>query len=1729
MADIQVLYNETVAGTTAATTAWVDLATIAAGSFTGGRTYLILANQVSIHDNSTNYTRARLVYGTTPTAFTDATLQYEGTLTTQEHEVSWMYTYAQPATPDLVKIQISSNTTGSTITNRLSQIIAIDITDWTSGTDYIWTQDTVDYTYTTTPTAKATSASFTPNGTDVWLYASNLIHGVNTTLTTQISFELYDSVAGVLNRTSQEGEDTADQLGANQYWVGVPTNAARTIAVRPAQATTADATMFSARTLALNLTKLFTQVSYVFAAGEIDPATTPTYTNVATVSPTPAVTGDWVYLAFSNQDVNEITTDWEARLQVNPDGGGLVSDPAFASTAPSIDQWDITDETAFSIFKLHQLDSGAARAINWDWRQVAGTTGRVEDNGLVAFSVVSHSFDKVFAQAQTHIKHTDNQVWAQAEVGIKTTEREFGQAQVEIAPPVTTYSVYAQGQAAIVRTEQDYAQAQSWIKHTELIYGQTQTTIKQAYQAWAQGNTHIKRTEQVYAQGNAWIKVTGITSYAQSQAHINATYLSYGQAMTATLQISMVTAQVQTWIEIYPLAYAQASVWIKQTYPFGGGATVVAQDSFTESGTGLVNLNTHTAEIGGTWSIHHDEYSVNIDRSTDTVKTINQDNAYYYLPSTNFSDGDIYLTIKAGSERSGVILRILGSNPAIYYAAVARNHDDFGTPRQKISLWYSNTSASHMDVGTGNIDKSGIWTLDTEIRLRVNVQGSSPTYIKVKAWETSGLEPDTWDIDTSDNRAENQSAVPTPVGIIFRTLGNDGEVDDFLAISGTAVQGPTFAQAQATIKTSSSQYAQAQVYIESLLKAGYAQALGQVGRIDNLYSYIDEVVADDNDYIVSPLVVAGSSMARVQLSSLIAPDWPIDHILRFRAARTAGSDNGAFTIHLYQDTTLIFEYNPDISTSFQTYIYELTSLQIAAITDYSALAIEFEAQNGKALVSWVEFQVPSGSGSKKVRQYAQAQAFIFVPIQTVRQYGQAQAQIRRTEQGYAQAQGKIILSGQQIFAQAQSQIKQTYQAYAQANTKIILSALKVYGQALAAIKTTYNAYAQANAYIKIVGINSYAQSQAQIKQTYLVYGQTQAKINAFGTQQYAQASVWIEGSFVPSGQAQAKINAFGTRQYGQAAAIIKTTYLVHAQSITRILNSYQAVSQAQVQIRQTYQVYAQAQARFIAFGVRVYGQASVWIAGSFVVFAQAQTRIYAFKVNAYAQGQAQIKQTYRVYATAQSQVKQSYLSVAQVQATIEQSYVVAAQAQANIKTTYLVWAQGNAYIILSGLQVYAQASAYIISGIKVYAQAQTQIKAVSNQYAQAATWIAGSSVVFAQAQAKINAFGIQTYGQAAVIVKTTQVVHAQAITRILTSYQAVAQAKTGIKSISAVSAQAQTIIRTTNQVYGLAMTATLQTSTVTAHATTSIKQVYIVSAQAQVKLNVYAIKQYAQATVWMAGSALQLAQAQTRILAYNVQSYAQVWAQIKITSTQIGQAQALIKVSTRVYGQAQAQVKQVYLPVAQAQTSIKTTYQVYAQSLAQILHSYLVSAQSIAQIYIVGQGFANALVLIKQTYNSYAQSQAQILGLYVNQQYATAQGWIKTTVSVYAQAEANIILSGLQQFAQAEVLITTAGNQVYAQATTIILATYSSQAQAEALILKSAGYGQAQVFTIFLHTLKTLIISDHSLGLVLSDRDSIEEIIDDTLIEPDITDDIIEFNLRVSDRGLLLVLSDRNY
>ena len=385
MADAQVLYDEDVAATVATDTAWVTTALIPAASFTANKRYLILASEAVGHSSAANESRVRLAHGSTPTVFTDASLAWEGIGSEQGHQAQWMFDFTQPGTAEDVLIQISSSST-TDVTNKLGQILVIKLDDdFVSGTDYFWAEDLTDYTMTATPTAKATTASFTPNGSDRWLFIGHMIYDV-VGITTQIGFELYDSVAGVLNSESHEGEDaTNDFHGHNLYWVGVPTNAARTLAVRPFNS--GSAIMLASRVIAINLAK-FAQSAGVFDAAEVDPATTPTYTNLATLSVTPDVTGDWVYIAFTNNDVNESTTNFDTRVRVNPDGAALIPDPDYpAGGFPGVDEWDITDETPHSIFKMRSFTSGAARPIEFDARQAAGTTGRLEDNGLVAFSV----------------------------------------------------------------------------------------------------------------------------------------------------------------------------------------------------------------------------------------------------------------------------------------------------------------------------------------------------------------------------------------------------------------------------------------------------------------------------------------------------------------------------------------------------------------------------------------------------------------------------------------------------------------------------------------------------------------------------------------------------------------------------------------------------------------------------------------------------------------------------------------------------------------------------------------------------------------------------------------------------------------------------------------------------------------------------------------------------------------------------------------------------------------------------------------------------------------------------------------------------------------------------------------------------------------------------------------------------------------------------------------------
>ena len=386
MAAAQGLYAEGL-NVSASTTAWVDVCTIAAGSFTASKKYLILAiAHIRSDTSSANETRVRLVHGGTPTLFTDANSAYEETSADQDTVVGWMEVWTQPGTAELVKLQVSSS---STSTHRviLGQIFALKLDDdLTLNTDYFYNEVTGDYTTTVTPTAQA-SVTFTPNGTDSYLViAQSAVDTVG--ITTEYYQSIYDSVEGLdTPKIEVESEDATNEY--RNYLLArvfTPSAASHTFSTRISGETAGDHIALSSRIFVIRLNK-FAAFGQAYTAAEDQPVAAASWETEQTLSVTPTVNGDWFYIGYFGNDVGTLTDDLQTRLQVNPDGSGLVSDPAYGDTSPGQDAWDATDVTPFAIFNFRSLASGAARAINLDCQMVSGTTLRVQERTLAAFSM----------------------------------------------------------------------------------------------------------------------------------------------------------------------------------------------------------------------------------------------------------------------------------------------------------------------------------------------------------------------------------------------------------------------------------------------------------------------------------------------------------------------------------------------------------------------------------------------------------------------------------------------------------------------------------------------------------------------------------------------------------------------------------------------------------------------------------------------------------------------------------------------------------------------------------------------------------------------------------------------------------------------------------------------------------------------------------------------------------------------------------------------------------------------------------------------------------------------------------------------------------------------------------------------------------------------------------------------------------------------------------------------
>ncbi len=127
-----------------------------------------------------------------------------------------------------------------------------------------------------------------------------------------------------------------------------------------------------------------------------------------------------------------------------------------------------------------------------------------------------------------------------------------------------------------------------------------------------------------------------------------------------------------------------------------------------------------------------------------------------------------------------------------------------------------------------------------------------------------------------------------------------------------------------------------------------------------LWDKIDEVVADDADYISS---TGTDVMCDVSLSNVTDPVSSVSHIIRFRM-RSAGS-GAAESVNIFlvegTQTRAITGAKSNRSSTYLEFTYTLTAAEANAITDYNNLHLQITGTHGATetvYVSWAVFEVP---------------------------------------------------------------------------------------------------------------------------------------------------------------------------------------------------------------------------------------------------------------------------------------------------------------------------------------------------------------------------------------------------------------------------------------------------------------------------------------------------------------------------------------------------------------------------------------------------------------------------------------------------------------------------------------------------------------------------------------------------------------------------------------------------
>jgi hypothetical protein len=119
------------------------------------------------------------------------------------------------------------------------------------------------------------------------------------------------------------------------------------------------------------------------------------------------------------------------------------------------------------------------------------------------------------------------------------------------------------------------------------------------------------------------------------------------------------------------------------------------------------------------------------------------------------------------------------------------------------------------------------------------------------------------------------------------------------------------------------------------------------GAVD-VFEAIDETVADDADYVQSPVSPSDDEM-RVQLSAVVDPATATGHILRWRAGKdpTSGGEQIDLTVGLYQGnapgTLIVEKVVTDLAGSLTDDSITLSGPEANAISDYADLWLRIKA------------------------------------------------------------------------------------------------------------------------------------------------------------------------------------------------------------------------------------------------------------------------------------------------------------------------------------------------------------------------------------------------------------------------------------------------------------------------------------------------------------------------------------------------------------------------------------------------------------------------------------------------------------------------------------------------------------------------------------------------------------------------------------------------------------------